>query len=276
MYNKNNIFNKTVQNKLDFFSFRFFSLKSCMVLVFPTCTQDCVVLLLLYKHMCIFHSSCINRSYLIIAFRMSNVIIDDELSRLKQFIWEELDENFFVAVIFRCVWERCFFFKEKINFSYVFFSSKRRYIVQRHFEQQLFDIKSSLIQNKWRRCLLDVISNSLLPLYITINEVNLMTDIFSWHLNYSNNYIKLRENIDYIIDFEDLIDCFKSISLDNRKNIYHNTNDFLIQPVTTLDAASKNIQMWKNLQEKMIEHTPIQTIEKQQRKRTRTPSKIDK
>jgi hypothetical protein len=38
-----------------------------------------------------------------IAFRMSNIMIDDESSRLKQFIWEELDENFFLAVIFRCV-----------------------------------------------------------------------------------------------------------------------------------------------------------------------------
>ncbi|CAF4016742.1 unnamed protein product, partial [Rotaria sp. Silwood1] len=49
--------------------------------------------------------------------------------------------------------------------------SGRRYFVQRHFEQQLFDIKSSLIQNKWRRCLLEVISNSVSPIYITLNEV---------------------------------------------------------------------------------------------------------
>jgi hypothetical protein len=44
-----------------------------------------------------------------IAFRMSNVMIDDESSRLKHFIWEELDENFFIAVIFRYVKE--FFFE---------------------------------------------------------------------------------------------------------------------------------------------------------------------
>ncbi|CAF0843006.1 unnamed protein product [Rotaria sordida] len=183
---------------------------------------------------------------------MSNVMIDDESSRLKHFIWEELDENFFIAVIFR---------------------SGRRYFVQRHFEQQLFDIKSSLIQNKWRRCLLEVISNSLSPIYITLNEVKLMHEIFSWHLNYSNNYIKLHENIDYIIDFEDLIDCFNSISLDgNNNNNNNNMKSFIIQPVTTLDAARKNIEMWKNLQENIIENNSNQTIDKRvKRKRTRTP-----
>ncbi|CAF0982774.1 unnamed protein product [Rotaria sp. Silwood1] len=180
---------------------------------------------------------------------MSNVMIDDESSRLKHFIWEELDENFFIAVIFR---------------------SGRRYFVQRHFEQQLFDIKSSSIQNKWRRCLLEVISNSVSPIYITLNEVQLMHEIFSWHLNYSNNYIKLRENIDYIIDFEDLIDSFNSILLDDNNN--NNTKSFIIEPVTTLDAARKNIEMWKNLQENIIENNTNQTIDKRvKRKRTRTP-----
>ncbi|CAF2599907.1 unnamed protein product [Rotaria sp. Silwood2] len=179
-------------------------------------------------------------------------MIDDESSRLKHFIWEELDENFFIAVIFR---------------------SGRRYFVQRHFEQQLFDIKSSLIQNKWRRCLLEVISNSSSPIYITLNEVQLMHDIFSWHLNYSTNYLKLRENIDYIIDFEDLIDCFNSMSLDdNNNNNNNNTKSFIIQPVTTLDAARKNIEMWKNLQENIIESNTNQTVDKRvKRKRTRTP-----
>ncbi|CAF2826556.1 unnamed protein product [Rotaria sp. Silwood2] len=178
-------------------------------------------------------------------------MIDDESSRLKHFIWEELDENFFIAVIFR---------------------SGRRYFVQRHFEQQLFDIKSSLIQNKWRRCLLEVISNSSSPIYITLNEVQLMHDIFSWHLNYSTNYLKLRENIDYIIDFEDLIDCFNSMSLDDNNNNNNNTKSFIIQPVTTLDAARKNIEMWKNLQENIIESNTNQTVDKRvKRKRTRTP-----
>ncbi len=156
----------------------------------------------------------------------------------------------------------------------MYFSSGRRYIVQRHFEQQLFDIKSSIIQNKWRRCLLDVISKSLLPIYITQNEVELMHEIFSWHLNYSNNHIKLRENIDYIIDFEDLIDCFNSISLDDDNN--NTKQSFIIQPVTTLDAARKNIEIWKNLQENFIENNNTnQTTDNRVKKRsTKTPSKI--
>ncbi len=37
---------------------------------------------------------------------MSNLLVDDQSSRLKQFAWEELDEHFFLAVIFRCVGER--------------------------------------------------------------------------------------------------------------------------------------------------------------------------
>jgi hypothetical protein len=126
------------------------------------------------------------------------------------------------------------------------------------------------VQNKWRHCLLEVISNSLSPVYITLHEAELMHEIFSWHLNYSNNFIKLRENIDYIIDFEDLIDCFNSISLDNNSNI----KSFMIQPVTTLDAASKNIEMWKNLQDNILENNQNQTVDKRvKRKRTRTPSK---
>ncbi|CAF3257027.1 unnamed protein product [Rotaria socialis] len=182
---------------------------------------------------------------------MSKVTIDDESSRLKQFIWEELDEHFFIAVIFR---------------------SDRRYFVQRHFEQQLFDLKSSSIRSKWRRCLLEVISNSLSPIYITSNEVQLMHEIFSWHLNYSNNYVKLRDNIDYLIDFEDLIGCYNSISLGDNNNNNNDTKSFILQPVTTLDAARKNIEMWKNLQENIIENTPNQSIDKRlKRKRTKTP-----
>ena len=97
-----------------------------------------------------------------------------------------------------------------------------------------------------------------------------MHEIFTWHLNYSKNDIKLRENIDYIIDFEDLIDCFNSIALDNNSN--NNINSFMIQPVTTLDAARKNIEMWKNLQGNIIEKD--QTIDNRfKRKRTRTPGK---
>ena len=163
--------------------------------------------------------------------------------------------------------------KQKTCLSSIY-SSGRRYVVQRHFEQQLFDIKSLLIQNNWRRCLLEVISNSLSPIYITLNEVQLMHEIFSWHLNYSNNYIKLRENIDYIIDFEDLIDCFNSLSFDD-DNSNNNLKSFIIQPVTTLDAARKNIEMWKNLQENIIEKNTNQTIDKRvNRERTRIPSKI--
>lgn len=146
------------------------------------------------------------------------------------------------------------------------FSSGRRYVVQRHFEQQLFDIKSSVLQNKWRRCLLEVISKTLLPIYITRYEVELMHEIFSWHLNYSNNYIKLREKIDYIIDFEDLIDCYYSIPLDS-----NNTKSFLIEPVTTLDAARKNIEMWKNLQNNFLENNTNQTTDN--RVKRKTPSK---
>jgi len=101
-----------------------------------------------------------------------------------------------------------------------------------------------------------------------------MHEIFSWHLNYSNNHIKLRENIDYIIDFEDLIDCFNSISLDDNNN--NNTKQsFIIQPVTTLDAARKNIEMWKNLQENFIENNTNQTTDNRiKTKSTKIPSKI--
>ncbi len=68
----------------------------------------------------------------------------------------------------------CVYVKFFSNIFSISFSSGRRYVVQRHFEQQLFDIKSSLIQNQWRRCLLEVISKSLSPIYITRNEVELM------------------------------------------------------------------------------------------------------
>ncbi|CAF1284139.1 unnamed protein product [Adineta steineri] len=175
-------------------------------------------------------------------------MIDDESSRLKHFLWEELDENFLIAVIFR---------------------SGRRYVVQRHFEQQLLDIKSSSLQNKWRRCLLDVITRSSSPIYITLNEVELMHEIYSWHLNYANNYIKLRENIDYIIDFENLIDCFNSLGLVDNSNYLQS---FMIQPVTTLDEARKNIEKWKNLQETINENnTHQQTIDKRvNRKKPKT------
>ncbi|UJR20644.1 hypothetical protein I4U23_023769 [Adineta vaga] len=171
---------------------------------------------------------------------MSNVLIDDESSRLKHFSWEELDENFYIAVIFR---------------------SGRRYVVQRHFEQQLFDIKSPTLQNQWRHCLLDVINKSYSPIYITCHEVELMHEIFSWHLNYSKNYLKLRENIDYIIDFEDLIDCFQTLAYIDPNNS-NKSKSLLIQPVTTLDAARKNIELWKNLQENISQTESNQIIDK--------------
>jgi hypothetical protein len=147
----------------------------------------------------------------------------------------------------------------EINIWFYYFSSGHRYVVQRHFEQQLLDIKSSLIQNKWRRYLLEVISKSLLPIYITRNEVELMHEIFSWHLNYGNNSLKLREKIDYLIDFEDLIDC-----LNSREEKEQNIKSFLIQPVTTLDAARKNIELWKNLQENYIDRTESKRFEWQE------------
>lgn len=121
--------------------------------------------------------------------------------------------------------------------------------------------------------MLEVISKSLSPMYITSNEVQLMHEILSWHLNYSNNHFKLRENIDYIIDFENLIDCFNSISSEDHNS--NSTNSFVIEPVTTLDAARKNIEIWKNLQENVIENdTNPNTQKRLKRKRTRTPSKI--
>jgi len=102
-----------------------------------------------------------------------------------------------------------------------------------------------------------------------------MHEIFSWHLNYANSYIKLRENIDYIIDFEDLIDCFNSIALDNNNNNTNNLKSFIIEPVTTLDAARKNIEMWKNLQENFIENNTNQTTDNRiKTKSTKIPSKI--
>ncbi len=170
--------------------------------------------------------------------------------------------SFFLQSYFGvCVHARNSF--SQINICSISFSSGRRYVVQRHFEQQLYDIKSPIIQNKWRHCLFEVISKSLSPIYLTRNEVELMHEIFSWHLNSPNNYIKLREKIDYMIDFEDLIDCFHSNSNQDGKS-------FLIQPVTTLDAARKNIEMWKNLQENFIEKNTDNQI------RRKTPSKRER
>lgn len=126
-----------------------------------------------------------------------------------------------------------------------------------------------MIQNQWRRCLLEVISKSLSPMFITHYEVELMHEIFSWHLNQANNYIKLRDNIDYIIDFEELIDCYNSMPFDNNNN--NDIKSFIIQPVTTLDAARKNIEMWKNLQDNFAEKDIDNRVK---RKATRTPSKF--
>ena len=123
-------------------------------------------------------------------------------------------------------------------------SSGRRYVVQRHFEQQLLDVKSSFLQNKWRHCLYDVIHKYHAPIYITCHEVELMHEIFSWHLNYAKNHLKLRENVDYIVNFEDLVDSFQSLT----SNEGYLSTSSIIQPVTTLDAARKNIELWKSLQ----------------------------
>ena len=97
-----------------------------------------------------------------------------------------------------------------------------------------------------------------------------MNEIVSWHLNYSNS-IQLQENIDYIIDFEDLIDCFNSMTVnDINHNHNHNMKSFILQPVTTLDAARKNIEMWKDLQNNIIENNANQTIDNKRVKRRKT------
>lgn len=63
-----------------------------------------------------------------------------------------------------------------------------------------------------------------------------MRDILSWHCDTS---LKIYEQIDCLIDFEDLLDAYHSLTLpDDEQSTY------LIQPVTTLDAARRNIELW--------------------------------
>ncbi len=154
------------------------------------------------------------------------------------------------------------------------FSSGRRYVVQRHFEQQLLDIQSVLVEKKWRHCLLEVIAKSSSPLYITRPEVELMHEIFSWHLNHAHGSIKLREKMDYLIDFEELIDCSKSISYEELTTSSNSKASF-IQPVTTLDAARKNIEKWKNLQEHFVDKNTDPIVDDRVKgKSSKPPSKI--
>ena len=113
-------------------------------------------------------------------------------------------------------------------------SSDRRYIVQRYFEHELSRIKSPEIETKWRHCLFLILSQSLPSLFLTRSELDLMHEIFSWHMNSSPQSLHFH---DYLIDFEDLLDTFHSHSP-------HNEQTFLHRPVTTLVDARKNIELW--------------------------------
>lgn len=112
----------------------------------------------------------------------------DESSRLKQFLWEELEDKVFIAVLFR---------------------SNRRYVVQRYFEHELTRIKSSKIQQKWRQSLSNIIQQTNSRHSLTQIEINLMNEILSWHLNLRKPMHFNRTN-DYLIDFDDLLEHYQN------------------------------------------------------------------
>lgn len=156
--------------------------------------------------------------------------------------------------------------------NWIFFSSEnRRYVSQQHFEQQLSSVQSSSIEEKWRRSLFEVISQTLSPIFVTAEEMKLINEISSWHLNSSNNFRKFRDQLDYLIDFEDLLDVSQSIVV-NRSPL---SKRFCLQPVRTLTAASKKIEMLKNHQANTNETYSNSIMEKSERKKNKVESKIN-
>lgn len=125
-----------------------------------------------------------------------------------------------------------------------YFSSDRRYILQRYFERELSKIKSSKIETQWRDCLFHCASKTNRSLLLTSAEIQLMHEILTWHCN---SPLKIHEQMDCLLDFEDLLETYHSFSLP------HDQSPFLIQPVTTLDAARRNIELWTNLQTRSID-----------------------
>lgn len=94
-------------------------------------------------------------------------------------------------------------------------------------------------------------SKCLSPLYITSNEANLINEINTWHLNWSNQFCKINARIDYLIDFEDLFDSSITVTMVGSSA----SPSFLFQPITTLEAASRTIEMWKERQDRLIDDT---------------------
>ena len=71
-----------------------------------------------------------------------------------------------------------------------------------------------------------------------------MHEILSWHCN---SPLKIHEQIDCLLDFEELLETFHS------RTFPQDQPTFLIHPVTTLDAARRNIELWTNLQTPSID-----------------------
>lgn len=94
-----------------------------------------------------------------------------------------------------------------------FFSSNRRYVVQRYFEQELKRIKSSKDQLKWQQCLSDLIQQTNSHYSLTQIEINLMNEIFSWHLNRRQS-MHLNRTYDYLLDFDDLLERYQNTQID--------------------------------------------------------------
>jgi len=89
------------------------------------------------------------------------------------------------------------------------FSSNRRYVVQRYFEQELARIRSSKAQAKWRQCLFDLIQQTNSRHSLTQIEINLMHEICSWHLNLRKS-LHFNQKYDYLIDFDELLEQYQN------------------------------------------------------------------
>ena len=133
-------------------------------------------------------------------------------------------------------------------------SSGRRYVAQRHFEQQLFFVQSPVIQEKWRRTFFELMSKAFVFLSLTPNESNLLNEINSWHLNMSAGDARL----DNLLDFDDLFDCSTSFPSSSTPVA------FLFQPMTTLAAASRTLELWKEQSSPLLP-TPVDRLDPDRR-----------
>jgi hypothetical protein len=132
----------------------------------------------------------------------------DESSRLKQFAWEQWDDQI-IAVIFRYV--KDFNIPNQsiryLNLSFVFFILRPgnygldRYVVKRYIEQVLFQ------SDRWKQ--LSFYFSKISPLVraysLTSHEVELMRRILDYHLN-DKLRLRITQSNDQLIEYEDLLD----------------------------------------------------------------------